>query len=182
MIIKKIIQIGNPILRQKSKPVSEIKSIKTKQLIKDLIDSMRYHDLVGIAATQLGQKLRIFVTEIRKTPTRDPKTIDRLRIFINPEIIWFSKKETIIYEGCGSVAYGQLFGPVKRPEKITITAQDGNGKKFKLKANGLLSRVIQHEYDHLNGVEFTQKITDIGKIMSRGEYIKRIKKLNKDKS
>lgn len=179
MIIKEIVQIGNPLLRKKSKVVTNINSKKVKQIIKDLIDSIRHHDLVGIAATQIGQKLRIFVTEVRKTPTRNPKHIDKVRVYINPEIIWFSKKEVVIYEGCGSVAYGQLFGPVKRPEKITITAQDRNGKKFKLEATDLLSRVIQHEQDHLDGIEFTEKITDYSKIMSREEYIKRIRKLNK---
>lgn len=160
MVFKSIIQIGNPILRQKTKFVENIKSKKTKQIMNDSADSMRRHDLVGIAASQLGQKLRIFVTEVRKTPTRNPKYIDKVRVYINHEIIWISKKEVVIYEGCGSVADGQLFGPVRRPEKIILTAQDERGKKFRLKANGLLSRVIQHEDDHLEGIEFTEKITD----------------------
>ena len=176
MIIKKIIQIGNPILKQKTTPVKNIKTKKVQQTIYDLVDSMKYHKLVGIAAPQISWKLRIFVTEIRKTPTRSPKSKDKLRIYINPEIIWKSPKQVILYEGCGSVAYGQLFGPVKRPEMVTVVAHEKNGKKFEIKADGLLSRVIQHEYDHLEGVEFTEKITDIRRIMSREEYIKRVKK------
>ncbi len=67
------------------------------------------------------------------------------------------KKQVIIYEGCGSVAYAKLFAPVRRPEKIIIEASDANGNQFKLKAEGFLSRVIQHEYDHLDGIEFTEK-------------------------
>lgn len=176
MIIKKVIQIGNPILKRKTWLVKNIKSKKVRRIVDDLVDSMRYHNLVGIAAPQIGWKLRIFVTEIRKTPTRSPKSKDKLRIYINPEIIWKSQKQVMLYEGCGSVAYGQLFGPVKRPEIVTVVAQDKNSKKFEIKADGLLSRVIQHEYDHLEGVEFTEKITDIRKLMSRGEYIKRLKK------
>lgn len=78
----------------------------------------------------------------------------------------------MIYEGCGSVAYAKLFAPVKRPEKIVIKAIDENGNRFELKAGGMLSRVIQHEYDHLDGIEFTEKITDMRKIMSSEEYKK----------
>ena len=80
----------------------------------------------------------------------------------------------MIYEGCGSVAYAKLFAPVRRPEKIIIEATDENGNKFRLKADGMLARVIQHEYDHLNGIEFTEKITDMRKIMSSEEYRKRM--------
>lgn len=174
MIIKDIIQIGNPLLSKKSNFVSSFSSAETKRAIQNLTESMRYHELIGMAASQIGEKLRIFVTEVRKTSFRNPKEIDPLRIYINPKIVWFSKKNVIIYEACGSVAYSKLFAPVKRPEKIVIEAYDENGNKFRFKAGGLLSRVIQHEYDHLDGIEFTEKITDIKKIMSSDEYKKKM--------
>ncbi|MCK5320551.1 peptide deformylase [Candidatus Parcubacteria bacterium] len=158
-------------MSKKSKFVANINSKETQRVIKNLIDSVRYHDLIGIAASQIGEKLRIFVTEVRKTAYRNLEK-DILRIYINPKIVWSSKKQIIIYEGCGSVAYAKLFAPVKRPEKIIIEAFDGVGNKFRLKAEGFLSRVIQHEYDHLDGVEFTEKITDMRKIMSSEEYKK----------
>jgi peptide deformylase len=171
MIIKDIIQIGNPILSRKSEAVADIKSKETKKVIKNLTDSVRYHGLIGMAASQIGEKLRIFVTEVRNTKYRNLET-DKLRVYINPKIIWSSKKEVVIYEGCGSVAYAKLFAPVKRPEKIVIKALDENGEEFELKADGMLARVIQHEYDHLDGIEFTEKITDMRKIMSSEEYQK----------
>lgn len=174
MIIKNIVQIGNPLLKQKSKSIQQIKAKETQKVVKNLIDTMRYHQIIGMAASQIGEKVRIFVTEVRKTPFRNSQEIDRLRVFINPQITWSSSKEVIIYEGCASVIYGKLFAPVKRPQKIEISASDVKGQKFYLKADGLLSRVIQHEYDHLNGIEFTEKITDIRKIMSAEEYQKRI--------
>ncbi len=176
MVIKNVVQIGNPSLRKKSKFVINFKTKVTRQVIQDLTDSTRFHNLIGMAASQIGHKLRIFVTEVRKTPTRNPKDIDKLRVYINPKIVSRSKKQIIIYEGCGSVAYAKLFGPVSRPQKITIEAFDQAGNKFRLKADGLLSRVIQHEYDHLDGIEFTDKLTDVGKIMSKEEYLKMIKK------
>ena len=120
--------------------------------------------------------LKIFVTETRPTRSRKSESSDKLRIFINPKIVWKSRKEIIIYEGCGSVANGDLFGPVRRPEKVKVTASNEKGEKFKLKASGLLARVIQHEYDHLIGIEFVEKICDYKKIMSKGEYIKMMEK------
>ncbi|MBU2037127.1 peptide deformylase [Patescibacteria group bacterium] len=173
MIIKEVIQIGNPILSRKSKFVAKIDSEETRRAIKNLIDSMRYHNLIGIAASQIGEKLRVFVTEVRKTKYRNLEK-DKLRVYINPKIVWSSKKEVVIYEGCGSVAYAKLFAPVKRPEKIIIEALDESGNKFKLEASGMLSRVIQHEYDHLNGIEFTEKILDMRMIMSSEEYKKKM--------
>ena len=173
MIVKEIIQIGNPMLSRPSKFVTSINSAETKRVITNLVDSARHHDLIGIAASQIGEKLRMFVTEVRKTKYRNLPT-DKLRVYINPEIVWSSKKEVVIYEGCGSVAYAKLFAPVRRPEKIIIEATDENGNKFRLKADGMLARVIQHEYDHLNGIEFTEKITDMRKIMSSEEYRKRM--------
>ncbi len=171
MIIEDIIQIGNPILNRKSDLVIDFKSKTTKKVITNLIDSVRYHGLIGMAASQIGEKLRIFVTEVRNTKYRNLET-DKLRVYINPKIIWSSKKEVVIYEGCGSVAYAKLFAPVKRPEKIIIQALDETGTEFEFKAEGMLSRVIQHEYDHLDGIEFTEKITDMRKIMSSEEYRK----------
>ena len=179
MVIDEIIQIWNPILSQKSKSVKDFFSDETKKIIEDLTDTMRAKNLIGMASWQIWAKLRIFVTEVRKTPFRNPKDIDQLRVYINPEITWKSKQQTIIYEWCWSVAYMKLFAPVKRPKKIIIEAFDEKWEKFTLKADWLLSRVIQHEYDHLDGIEFTEKVTDIKKIMSSEEYIKRI--VNKEK-
>ena len=171
MIVKEIIQIGNPILNRSSKFVAKISAEETQRVITNLVDSVRHHDLIGMAASQIGEKLIIFVTEVRKTKYRNLKK-DKLRVYINPEIVWSSKKQVVIYEGCGSVAYAKLFAPVRRPEKIIIEASDEKGNKFRLDADGMLSRVIQHEYDHLNGIEFTEKITDMRKIMSSEEYKK----------
>ncbi len=176
MIVDEIIQIWNPILSRKSKtvPIKDISSSGTKQIIQNLIDTMRANNLIWMASGQIWEKVRIFVTEVRQTQFRNPKDIDQLRIYINPKITWKSKSESIIYEWCGSVAYQKLFAPVKRPKKVIIEAYNENRERFKLEADGLLGRVIQHEYDHLDWIEFTEKITDIKKIMSSEEYRKRI--------
>jgi len=178
MIIQKITQAGNPILRKKADLVKNFKSQKIKKTIRDLIDTMRSGSLIGIAAPQIGQSFRIFITEIRKTANRKIEDKDELRIFINPRIIRLSKKTSIGYEGCGSVGNAHIFGPVKRTDEITIEAQNEKGEKFVLEAQYLLARVIQHEFDHINGIIFTDKISDYKKIMSRDEY-RKLSKVNK---
>ena len=174
MIIEKIIQMWNPILSKKSKPVKDLPSSRIKKIIKNLVDTMKASNLIWIAAPQIWINERIFVTELAVTKFRKAKDADTLRIFINPNIIWKSKDQCVMYEWCGSVAYSKLFAPVKRPSKIIIEAFDEYGEKFILHTDWLLGRVIQHEYDHLDGIAFTEKITDIKKIMSSEEYIKRI--------
>lgn len=176
MIKREVTQVGNPVIRRKSRRATSISSKKVKGIIRDLIDSMRFHELIGMAAPQIGLNLRVFVTEIRKTKTRRrQKKTDPLKVYINPSIVFSSKKHVLGYEGCGSVASGQLFGPVRRPEKVTVKAQDEQGKVFTLGAIGLLARVIQHELDHLDGLVFIDKITDTKKLLSRDEYIKRFR-------
>lgn len=181
MAVREVVQIGHPALKAKNKTIANFNSPKVKQLIKDLVDTMREEELIGVAAPQIGENLKIFVTEPRKTKTRTGDQVDQLRVYINPAIIFLSKAQTIIYEGCGSVAKGTIFGPVKRPEEITIEAIDEKGKKFKLNCNGILARVIQHEYDHLQGVEFTEKVTDYQKLIDVSFYKKYIKNSKQQK-
>lgn len=178
MIIKNVTQVGNPIIRAKANPIAlkEIGSKKIQTVIKNLTDSMRHHNLVGMAANQIGVSQRIFVSEIRKTKNRSPKSLDNLRVFINPKITSLSKKKVAGYEGCGSVAHGDLFGSIIRPASITVEAFNEKGEKFILKVDGLLARIIQHEIDHLNGVEFLDILTDKKSLMSSDEYTKRFRK------
>lgn len=146
-----------------------------KTVIDNLVDSMRQNKLVGMAAPQIGENLTVFVTEPRETPTRPKDQTDELRIYINPTITYFSPKQIILFEGCGSVLNGQLFGPVKRPKIITIQAKNQQGKQFELTCDGILARVIQHEYDHLFGIEFLEKISDYKQMMTVEFYIQNIK-------
>lgn len=176
MISKDITQVGNPIIRKKSKVVKDMYSDEISALIENLIDTMREAKLVGIAAPQIGVNLRIFVTEIRVTDTRSGKIPDPVRVFINPKILSFSKKQVEMYEGCGSVAHADLFSSVKRPEMLTVEATNEHGEKFILETGGLLARIIQHEVDHLDGKVFLDRITDTKTLKSRNEYMKMVGK------
>ncbi|MFN7160579.1 MAG: peptide deformylase [Candidatus Gracilibacteria bacterium] len=176
MIIKDVTQVGNPIIRKKSKIVKDIRSEEIKQLVEDLTDSMRDARLVGMAAPQIGINLRVFVTEIRVTDTRSAQIPDPVRVFINPKILSLSKKQVEIYEGCGSVAHADLFSSVRRPETVIVEAVDVHGEKFILETGGLLARIIQHEIDHLDGKVFLDRISDTTTLTSKNEYMKMVGK------
>ncbi len=167
----KILQSGDPGLRKISKEIkdSEILSKKIKEIISSLKIAMNSQsDAVAISAPQIGELVRVFVIskklfdilEEDKKPLKEEK---RDLIFINPEITKLSKSKMICEEGCLSVRF--LYGKVKRSSHATIEAFDENGKKIKRDASGLLSQIVQHENDHLNGILFIDKATDIKEIL-----------------
>ena len=175
MAVRETIQIGHPALKAKNKTIKDFKSKSLKQLIEDLRDTLYKNELIGIAAPQIAENYRVFVTEPRETEARPKDQADEFRVYINPEIIYQSKAQVIIWEGCGSVLHGKLFGPVKRPRIIEVQAFNEKGAKFRFKADGILGRVIQHEYDHLNGIEFTEKVYDYKRLMSLEHYLEQIR-------
>jgi len=127
MVKQKASQVGEPVIRKKAIKVTDYFSKETKKIIRDLVDSMQYHTLVGMAAPQIGISSRIFVTEIRETKLRKAHRaddVDDLRIFINPKIVSVSDKTVKGWEGCGSVACADLFAKVERPKEITVEAFD----------------------------------------------------------
>jgi peptide deformylase len=143
--ILKIIQEGNPLLRKKAELVKNPKSPEIKKLVADMIATMKKANGVGLAATQVGEPLRIFTAQVE----------DKVYVFINPEVKDFSKDTAPFEEGCLSVQ--KIWGPVIRPKKLTIRAFDENGDPIKIRAKGLLARIIQHELDHLSGTLFIDK-------------------------
>lgn len=147
MSILKIIEYGNPILRQKSKEVTKI-SKKIKNLIMDMLDTMYHYNGVGLAAPQIGENLRIFVIDVS-----DPSGPINPLVFINPKII---KKTGAInsYEGC--LSFPKAYTNVRRYKNVLVKALDMNGRPFikEAKDGELLAIAIQHEFDHLEGKLF----------------------------
>ncbi len=171
MSTKQIVQIGTPIIRACAINVRDFRSAEVRRTIKDLVDTMRATNLVGMAAPQIGKSWRIFVGEIRTTKFRKDLVPDELRIFVNPIILKHSKRLESGYEGCGSVAHAGLFGPVKRYDSVEVSALDAKGLPFTLKAKGMLARIIQHELDHLDGILFIDKV-NTKKLLDRDIYLK----------
>ncbi len=126
-----------------------------KKEIRELIKTMRAEMVrsvgIGLSANQIGLDMRLFVA----------KADGKQYAIFNPDITKFSKEKVLMEEGCLSVP--ELYGPVERPEKITIEGYDANGKKIKIRAWGILARVFQHETDHLNGILFIDKAKSLHK-------------------
>ncbi len=148
MALRNIVQIGDETLRKKSFEVTDFGK-KTHDLLDDMLETLKKADGVGLAAPQVGVLRRIFIINYEG---------DYFEC-INPQIISESGKQTG-EEGCLSVR--GKYGTVTRPNKVTVKAFDRYGKPFMVKAQGFLARAFCHENDHLNGVLYVDKATNIG--------------------
>ncbi|MBI2063001.1 MAG: peptide deformylase [Candidatus Yanofskybacteria bacterium] len=145
-----IVKEPKKILRKKLKSVEKI-TPEIKALISDMRKKMVESNGVGLAANQIGHDLQIFV--IDKNLADENGAPDA---YINPEITEFSKNTGEVEEGCLSIP--GYWHQIKRSKKIKIKALDENGKKIKIKARGFLARVLQHEYDHLQGMLIRDRV------------------------
>ena len=147
MAVRKILTYGTPSLREPSKEVHKV-SRKIQDLVKDLLDTLYAQNGVGLAAPQIGENYRVFVID---TSSGD-EPLNPI-IFINPKII---KKSGAFVSNEGCLSFPDVYTDVRRYENVMIKALDENGRSFVLEANGgtLLTKAIQHEFDHLDGVLF----------------------------
>lgn len=146
--------IGDKILKKKGKKVSVIDN-SVIELVRDMFDTMRNANGVGLAANQVGSDKSIFIIDISVVEGyEDIKPM----VFINPDIVWYSEEKVPMEEGCLSIP--DIRCEILRPERIIIKYHDMDMKQHELEADEFLARVIQHEYDHLNGVLFTDRIDD----------------------
>jgi len=179
--MNEIVQKENKVLRKTAKPVAieEINGRKIGTIIRRMMKALdSQEDGVAIAAPQIGENLRIFVVskkifeimeeEKMKKEGSKRENLEEFKkekpeykdmVFINPEILKTSKKKMLTEEGCLSVRW--LYGKVERSQKTLVRAYDENGKPFTMGGSGLLSQAFQHEIDHLNGILFTDKATDL---------------------
>ncbi len=143
-----IYTLGEEVLREPCEPVKTFDSA-LKVLVDAMFDTLTEADGVGLAGPQVGVNQRLFVIDIRG---------EEKRAYINPQILETSMEQVPYEEGCLSIP--GVWHDVVRPAKVTVQAQDVNGKAFVVHAEGLLARAIQHENDHLNGTLFIDHLTD----------------------
>ena len=144
-MILDIVKLGEESLRQKSVPVAEVND-EIRQLAQDMFETMIEAEGVGLAAPQVGRNKRMFVL-IADDDVR--------RVFINPQIIQTSSETGEYDEGCLSIP--QVYETIVRPVRVTVQALNEKGRPFTLDADGLLARIIQHEYDHLDGILYIDR-------------------------
>ncbi|MCL2396896.1 MAG: peptide deformylase [Defluviitaleaceae bacterium] len=150
MALREIRTIGDEILHKASKPVEEITD-KTRQLLDDMLQTMHHVGGIGLAAVQVGVLRRILVID---TGEEDFTPIEA----INPQVIHNEGNQTD-WEGCLSIPDQR--GLVDRPMVTVIKAQNRHGEEFELRAEGRLAVVLNHELDHLDGVLYIDKATEI---------------------
>ncbi|MDX1548117.1 MAG: peptide deformylase [Rhodothermales bacterium] len=152
---------GDPILRTETDDVAA-DSPELQQLIDDMIETMHGAAGIGLAAPQVGRTERLFVVDLRPlyedlTPEEIAALPPQPMAFINPEIVWESDEDCAFEEGCLSIP--DLREDVVRPERITIEYLDRHFERHEMEVGSLLARVIQHEYDHLDGILFIDHIS-----------------------
>ena len=154
MAILPITMFGDKILRKK---VNKVKIVDKEiiVLITNMFDTMRNANGIGLAANQVGANKSIFIVDISNVEEHEEF---KPSVFINPKIVKYSEEKIVIEEGCLSIP--DIRADVERPEAITIEYQDAELQKQTMDAENLLARVIQHEYNHLLGILFTDLVDD----------------------
>jgi peptide deformylase len=149
---------GDPVLRKKAEPITK-DFPDLSGFIQNMFETMYNSDGVGLAAPQVGQPIRIFVLDTTHEDEDEPAGIKKA--FINPVILEKSGDEWVMNEGCLSLP--EIREDVVRPETVKIKYVDENFNEFTEEYSGFTSRVIQHEYDHLEGVMFVDYLNPLKK-------------------
>ncbi|MCB0153242.1 MAG: peptide deformylase [Anaerolineae bacterium] len=164
MTTRTVIYVPDERLRRKAATITQF-TPDLNQLSIDMLETMRSCEGVGLAGPQIGVMDRIFVAEIplpKEQVEPPPPHSGETYVLINPEILKFSTDLVEGQEGCLSIP--GWAGLVERPEWVEVKALDVTGQPLKIKAVGLLARIFMHEMDHLNGVLYTDHITDPEKL------------------
>lgn len=164
MAEKPIVLFGDPVLREVSTKVEKIDQ-ETKDLVSDMIDTLKSAQGLGLAAIQVGVPKRLFIVDLSAVDITET-----LRVFINPEILNTSDNIEL-EEGC--LSFPGIYQKIVRPATVKVRATDVDGKEFVMEFDGLAARAVLHEYDHLEGKLFIDFMSVLTKTMIAG----RLKKL-----
>jgi len=156
----RIVKYPHPTLRHKSKPLRRV-DFELKKTIHQMLDLMYADRGIGLAGNQVDLPYRLFVMNVES----DPAAKDKEFVFINPVIVRRSGTEEG-EEGCLSLP--EIYAPVRRSAKIVLSAYDVSGKEVRYELSGLFARAAQHEYDHLDGVLFIDRISETSRLAVKG--------------
>ena len=163
MAILKVVKFPEKVLETKAEEVRHITE-SDRKLVRDMIDTMYAENGVGLAANQVGVLKQIFVASADHVRGQE-------MVFFNPSIV---KKEGQIKEFEGCLSIPEFFEPVKRAKRVWMRAMTLEGKKVEVKAEGLVSRIFQHEIDHLNGILFVDRLGPIKSRLSKKKLTKKL--------
>ena len=177
MAILKIAKLGHPVLLKKTNEISNLNDIDLKKIIYDMSETMIDANGIGLAAPQVHLSHRLF---IYRNPDIEEEEKIKISVLINPKIENISNETEDDWEGCLSIP--GMSGLVRRSKKIKYSAIDLKGEKVSGEVSGLHARVIQHEFDHLNGILYTSRLADKRAFGYSEEIEKFWKKNDEDKS
>lgn len=166
--ILQIAQLGNPVLREQAKPVENLASQVIRELIEDLRATVFDANGLGLAAPQVYQSYRVFIIACHPTPRYPNAPTLPPTIVINPEIIAASEEKAKDWEGCLSIP--GIRGLVARHKTITVKYTTEDGKTVQCEYTDILARIFQHEFDHLNGMVFLDRLDSVRDIVTEKEY------------
>ncbi|HAI74555.1 MAG TPA: peptide deformylase [Candidatus Moranbacteria bacterium] len=146
MAVLPILFYPDPRLKKKAEEIKNPKNPAVRELVFDMLETMKKNNGLGLAAPQVGKLLRLCVIKFEK----------KTYILINPKIKSKSWSKEIAEEGC--LSFPGQFIPVKRSKRVKVAAQDKTGKKISISAEGLLARAFQHEIDHLDGILYIDRV------------------------
>lgn len=171
MAVLDIIRMGHPTLRQAARPWPEetIGSEEFRELVADMRETMHAAGGIGLAAPQINRSFQVAVIEIDETPSRygDVQAVP-FGVYVNPVITVLDETEEGYWEGCLSIP--GLMGYVERPQHIRVDYLDEAGEQQSLEAHGFLATVFQHEFDHLQGTLYIDRVKDTRLMAFEEEY------------
>ena len=170
MSILKVARLGHPVLRNVAKDLAtkEITTPETQRLIDNMVETMKENDGVGLAAVQVHVPRQIAVLEVADNPRYPQKPEVPLSVLINPKVEPLSEETEEDWEGCLSII--EMRGKVPRYKEIKVLGFNREGKKLDFIASGFHARVIQHEWDHLQGKVFLDRMKDLSTLTYLPEY------------
>ncbi len=179
-----IVHYGNPILRKKGKAIEHFDN-DLKRLAKDMIETMQAAEGIGLAAQQVGLVLQFCVIDLRGSECEYdyqlnggvfPLDLIMPLVLINPEVTATADLVTTYSEGC--LSFPEIHGDIDRPDRIEVRFKDIDGHDNLLTCNGLFSRCVQHEVDHLDGVLFIDRMQK-SSLLEIGQELKQLKKMTR---
>lgn len=161
MSVREVRTLGDPVLRTPGRPVETIDD-EIRQLVDDMVETMHAYEGIGLAAPQVGVSLRVFVYDLRESDAESGA-------LINPEIIAHSGR---VKESEGCLSIPELTEVVERAADVVVRGMDREGEEVTIEASGLLSRCLQHEVDHLDGVLFIDRVSPLKRRLLLGKWNK----------
>ena len=172
MAILKVARLGHPVLRQVARPLDAeaIRSAGIQRFIDDMVETMREYDGAGLAANQVHTLHQIAVIEVQVNPRYPDAPAIPLSVLINPVVTPLTDEMEDGWEGCLSVP--DMRGVVPRYTAVRLQSQDREGQAVDLVAKDFFARVIQHETDHLDGIVYLDRMTDLSTLCHLAEWNK----------